>query len=215
LKIGKNSFATVLLAILLASLAFPILVNTAQASSTSAVVEEQGQWKKLQTDVITVLFPTGGKKPMFLWWYNEEPDRIYVVKYQGLIEFFALEKPLYYYRHTHRAEWERLSLRYIGDRWLELPPDLRNALIYVYQNWHRPYLPFSAGTWTLTEVKNIHAGDNVIGVTFAFKLVDLPFWMPRLEFAENNIMIRNRFYFVPVTEVVDGNKRHNHNASRG
>jgi len=51
----------------------------------------------------------------------------------------------------------------------------------------------------------------VIGVTFAFKLTNLS-WTPRFEFAENNIMIRNRFYFVPVTEVVDG---HEYNVSAG
>lgn len=188
-----------------------MLANTAQASSTSAVVEEQGQWKKLQTDVITVLFPMGGRKPMFLWWYNQEPDKVYVVKYQGLIEFFAFEAPLYYYRHTHWAEWERLRLRYIGERWLTLRWQLREALRNIYENWHPPYLPFSAGRWTLTEVKDITADNDVIGVAFAFKLVDLP-WTPRFEFAENNIMIRNRFYFVPVTEVVDG---HEYNVSAG
>jgi len=201
----------VLLAILSTSLAFPTLANTAQASPASAVVEEQGQWKKLQTYVITVLFPTGGKKPVFLWWYNQEPDRIYVVKYQGLIEFFALEAPLYYYRHTQWAEWNGLYQRYIGERWFGLRLQLRETLRNIYENWHPPYLPFSAGNWTLTEAKNINAGNDVIGVAFAFKLSDLP-WTPRFGFAENNIMIRNRFYFVPVTEVVDG---HEYNVSAG
>lgn len=208
---GKNPFATVLLAILLTSLALPTVAGTAQASSTSTVVEEQGQWKKLQTDVITVLFPTDGRKPMFLWWYNQEPGRVYVVKYQGLYEFFALEAPLYYYRHTHLAEWYRLREWYIGEGWFRLRWQLREALRNIYDNWHLPYLPFSAGIWTLTEVKDITAGDDVIGVAFAFKLVDLPL-TPRFEFAENNIMIRNRFYFVPVTEVVDG---HEYNVSAG
>jgi hypothetical protein len=149
---------------------------------------------------------------MFLWWYNEEPDKIYVVKYQGLIEFLAFDKPLYFYKSRWHAEWDVLRLRLMGPRWYELPSDLRAALINIYENWHRPYLPFSACRWTLTEVKNITANGNVIGVAFAFKLVDVPWWMPRLQFAENNVMIRCRFYYVPVTEVVDG---YEYNVSAG
>jgi hypothetical protein len=32
-----------------------------------------------------LLFPASGKKPMFLWWYTNDTDNIYVVKYKGLI----------------------------------------------------------------------------------------------------------------------------------
>lgn len=206
MKIEVKALATVFLAILLASLAFPTLAPSATAQPTPATVEEQDGWKYIETDVITVLFPARGVKPMFLWWYNEEPDKIYVVKYQGLIEFLAFDAPLYFYKSAWHAEWDTLRQNRIGSRWYELPPDLRAALVDIYENWHRPYLPFSACRWTLTDVENITAEGNVIGVAFAFKLVDVPWWLPHLQFAENNIVIKCRFYYVPVTEMVDGHE---------
>lgn len=206
MKIEVKALATVFLAILLTSLAFPTFANSAAAQPTPGTVEEQDGWKYIKTDVITVLFPARGMKPVFLWWYNEEPDKIYVVKYQGLIEFLTFKEPLYFYKSAWHAEWDILRLKLMGSRWYELPPDLRAALINIYENWHRPYLPFSACRWTLTEVNNITAEGNDIGVAFAFKLVDVPWFLPRLQFAENNIMIRCRFYYVPVTEMVDGHE---------
>jgi len=206
LKKKRNLLAATILAILLVSLTAPMLAESAVAQPTDAFVEEQNGWKKIETEVMTVLFPTGGRKPMFLWWYNTQPDRIYVVKYQGLFEFFAFDEPLYYYKTVYQAEWERLRLRYMAMGWNELPAQLRESILNVYENWHAPYLPFSGSTWQLSEVKNITADGNVIGLAFAFKLVKVPWWMPRFEFAENNIMIRSRFYYEPVTEEVDGHE---------
>lgn len=206
MKIRVKALATVILAILLTSLAVPTFAHSAAAQPTPATIEEQDGWKYIKTDVITVLFPAHGMKPTFLWWYNEEPDKIYVVKYQGLIEFFVFDEPFYFYKSRWHAEWDILHLNRIGSRWYELPPDLREALRNIYENWHQPYLPFSACRWTLTDVENITAEGNVIGVAFAFKLVGVPWFLPRLQFAENNIMIRCRFYYVPVTEMVDGHK---------
>ena len=206
MKTKKKWLAATVLAILLVSLAAPVLAENAVAPSMNAFIEEQNGWKKIETEVMTILFPTGGRKPMFLWWYNKEPDKVYVVKYQGLIEFFAFDEPLYYYRAVYHAEWERLRLRYMAMGWNGLPWQLRESLRNIYENWHAPYLPFSGSTWQLSEVKNITADGKVIGLAFAFKLVKMPLWTPRFEFAENNIMIRNRFYFEPVKEVVDGHE---------
>lgn len=206
MKIEVKALATVFLAILLNSFAFPTLNHSAAAQPTPAKVEEQDGWKYIKTDVITVLFPTRGVKPMFLWWYNEEPDKIYVVKYQGLIEFLAFDAPLYFYKSRWLAEWNVLYENRIDPRWYTLPQDLRTALINIYENWHKSYLPFSACRWTLTDVENITAEGKVIGVAFAFKLVDVPGFFPNLQFAENNIMIRCRFYYVPVKEMVDGHE---------
>lgn len=206
MKTKRNLIATTVLAILLVSLAAPMLVESALAQSTPAFVEEQNGWKKIETEIMTVLFPAGGRKPMFLWWYKNETDKVYVVKYQGLYEFFAFDEPLYYYKAVCQAEWEKLRLRYMAVGWNGLPPLLRVSLMNVYENWHAPYLPFSGSTWQLSDVKNITADGKVIGLAFAFKLVKVPWWMPRFEFAENNIMIRSRFYYEPVTEVVDGHE---------
>lgn len=206
MKNKPKALATVFLAILLTSLAVPTLAYSAAAQPTPATVEEQDGWKYIRTDVITVLFPTRGVKPMFLWWYNNETDKVYVVKYQGLIEFLAFKEPLYFYKSAWQADGETFRDRFMQDRWNRLDESLRAALRNIYENWHRPYLPFSACRWTLTDVKNLTAGGEVIGVAFAFKLVDVPWFFPRLQFAENNIMIRCRFYYVPVTEMADGHE---------
>lgn len=201
LKISKNLFVTMFLAILLMSLALPTLTQPALAQSTQVITEEDG-WKKIKTDVITVLFPADGRKPTFLWWYTKDPERIYVVKFQGLIEYFTFVEP--FYKERYQANAERLHELFISPRWMLLRQEIRETVVNMYRNWHLPHLPFSACRWTLTEVKNITDRDNkVIGLAFAFKLVKA--YLPRFEFAEDNIMIRCRFYYEPVEEIsVDG-----------
>jgi len=206
LKTKRNFLVATVLATLFVALAAPILTDSAAALSTPVFVEEQNGWKKIETETMTVLFPTGGRKPMFLWWYNKEPDKVYVVKYQGLYEFFAFDEPLYYYKAVYQAEWERLRIRYMAMGWDGLPLQLRASLMNIYENWHAPYLPFFGCTWQLSDVKNITADGKVIGLAFAFKLVKVPWWMPHFEFAENNIMIRSRLYYEPVTEIVDSHE---------
>jgi len=226
LKTKRNLLAATVLAILLASLAAPLV-----ALSTSALDDEEDNeieeltethWKILKTDIITVLFPRSGRKPMFLWWYTGEPSRIYVVKYQGLIEYFAFDHPLLppkpeYYKRLSEAWGYRFKEMYMkpleddlemhmGDmdamRKLMI---LREIMMELDLAWHRPFLPFSAGQWNLTDIGEIKTPDEkVIGVTFAFKLVKLPDWMPGLKFAENNIIIKVRFYNETVEETVPG-----------
>jgi hypothetical protein len=205
-KTKRNLVLTTILTLLIASIAIPVLAEGSSNQESQVQLSEQNGWKIIQTDVITVLFPSGGAQPMFLWWYKNQTDKVYLVKYQGLYEFFAFDTPLYYFRHTYLAEWEWLRLRFMGTRWNMMPMQLRMALANVYENWHDPYLPFSGSQWQLSDIKNITADGNVIGLAFAFKLVQVPWWKQRFEFAENNIMIRCRFYFEPVTEVVDGHE---------
>jgi len=201
LKIGKNSFAAIFLAILLTSLVLPVLTQPSLAQSTQVITEED-EWKKIKTDVITVLFPADGRKPTFLWWYTKDPEKIYVVKFQGLIEYFTFVEP--FYKERYQATAERLHELFISPKWMLLRQEIRETVMNMYRNWHLPYLPFSTCKWTLTEVKNITAPDNkVIGLAFAFKLVKA--YLPRFEFAEGNITIRCRFYYEPVEEIsVDG-----------
>jgi hypothetical protein len=64
-------------------------------------------------------------------------------------------------------------------------------------------LPFDAARWNLTDIKNItDMTGKAVGVSFAFKLVYTP--LNGFKFAENNIMIRVRFYNQSVTETVPG-----------
>jgi hypothetical protein len=211
----RSWFAAASLAILLVPMITPMLVlpssATGNANSNNNISIVPGTWYKLQTEFITVLFPSGGQKPMFLWWYNEDPDHIYVVKYKGLIEYFTLANPLLganntadYFSHLRVASNDTLNgiLAPERERLMAHPIalELLRALMSLDVNWHYPILYFELATWNLTDVANITApSGNVIGVTFAFKLIATPL-QPRFDFAENNIMIRVRIYNQTVQE---------------
>jgi hypothetical protein len=199
LKIGRNTFATVLLAILLASLVLPIMAYPVAAKSALTIVNEEKGWKKIETDLITVLFPADGRKPMFLWWYTKEPEKVYIVKFEGLIEYFTF--PEQYFKRKYQAFPENLHGSFIKPKEGLLPGKIRGALTSIYKNWHSPYLPFNACNWTLTEPEPIIGDNGVIGYAFAFNLTRAR--IPRFKFVENNIMIRCRFYNTTVSESVD------------
>jgi len=216
----RNWLATIVISVLIASLASPLIALPTSASEGNGdgfrIVP--GAWYRLESDIITVLFPAGGRKPMFIWWYTGAPDQIYIVKYQGLIEYFAFEHPLLplgteYYRRLREAWQYRFEEMYIKpeeDKLIEMGQLYRWRLEYLWRvmseigkTWHSPYLPFNAGNWSLTDVENITTPEGkTIGISFAFKLVDLPAWMPKFQFAENNIMIKVRFYSETVEETI-------------
>jgi len=175
-----------------------------------------------------VLFPAEGSKPMFIWWYTNEPDQVYVVKFQGLIEWFAFDHPLlpenpetynrlreawnYTWREKLGAmffEPERTRLMNMGNagmlRLIIMQQIMDQITQRMQSHWHRAYLPFNAGTWSLGDIDNITTSEGkVIGVAFALTLESLPDWMPNMQFAENNIIIRVRFYNETVEETVPG-----------
>jgi hypothetical protein len=214
------------------SLASPLI-----ALQTSASEDEEdddiritpGNWYKLESDIITVMFPAGGQKPMFMWWYTNKPEQVYVVKFQGLVEWFAFDYPLLSknpetYNHlreawqeTWRERFENWYFKPEEDRWMNMGNMgmlrlmiMRQIMYQIMQrmqsHWHRAYLPFNAGTWSLGDIHNIttEPEGKIIGVAFAFTLTSLPDWMPNMQFAENNIMIRVRFYNETVEETIPG-----------
>jgi hypothetical protein len=78
-------------------------VVSADAMNTSmAQNSEASGWRTIKSDVTTVEFPTKGNKPMFLWWYNNEPNNIYTVKFDGLTEYFTFDTP--YFSHVFQAD---------------------------------------------------------------------------------------------------------------
>lgn len=172
-------------------------------------IRERNGWKMIESDDVTILFPRDGKKPIFLWWYKNETDKIYVVKYQGLIEYFPFLKP--FYMRRHRASAARLHELFIKPKENEYnnlgQMMKRNLLRMIWPspgwepaNWHPPYLPFSACEWNLTDWGDITRDGTVVGLKFNFTLVNAP---PHFRFAENNITIRCRLYKTTVTEHVD------------
>jgi len=197
----RKSFAAIFLATLLAALTIPAMANPTVAETTEptyATVEDQNGWKIVKTDVITILFPRDGRKPMFLWWRTNETDKIYVVKYQGLIEYFTFSDDAFYKR-KNEALAERIRERLEEGRPWNIREIIRN--LYGLYIWRTPLLPFSAGNWTLSGPQNITKNGEIIGLAFNFTLGEMR--IPHFEFANGNIIIRCRFYYKTTTESVD------------
>jgi hypothetical protein len=154
---------------------------------------------------------------MFIWWYTNQPNQVYVVKFQGLIEWLAIEHSSLpnpdYYSSLRNASSEIWGGYF--DNWYFKPMEQQHMmnmqmLLSIMQqmmeqmelSWHRPFLDFSAAQWSLSDIRDITASDGkIIGVAFAFTLVYTP--QPRFqEFAPNNIMLRVRFYNTTVQETV-------------
>ena len=140
----------------------PSLAQENDGTSNLQVVP--GTWYKLTSDNVTVLFPSGGRKPMFIWWYNNEPNRIYVVKYQGLMEYFAFDNsllgtgnPMYYTRM--REAWSYRFGEMLENRWMGMGMQHvdrpRQLWTQTATLWHNAFLPFDAARWNLTDIKNI------------------------------------------------------------
>jgi len=216
LKKSRNLIAAILLGALLTTLTLP--VTTVVASADEGPEQVQATWRTLgnltyiQNDMLTIVFPAGGKKPMFLWWYTKDPDNLNVVKYKGLIEYMTFDQPYFIWRHQAEA-WrigERIQARFYESRRHTIQDQLRlGAILRIlwdignYTGLHAPYLPFSGCRWELSDPVNVSRGD-VEYLSFNFTLVDVPEYRPNLQFAENNIIIRCRFYYTPANENVEG-----------
>ena len=213
MKNKKKLFATSFLAILLVAVATPLIaiMPVSAEEATPAAFTTDGTWAYIQNDLITIAFPADGKKPMFLWWYTKDPSNINVVKFKGLIEYCTYEKPYFLWRCQAEA-WrigERIEAHYytpkqhILELWKKMLALQRLWEIGNYTGLHAPYLPFSSCKWRLDGPVNVTIGD-VKYLSFNFTLVDVPGNRPNLQFAENDTIIRCRFYYTPATENVYG-----------
>ncbi len=191
---------------LLLAIATPLASITSVAADegeTLASVQSSEDWMYVQNDVITIVFPTGGKKPMFLWWYTNDPSNINVVKFKGLIEYVTYEKP--YFLWKGQAEAWRIRERIQAMLKKENLGKALQALSKIgnYTGLHTPYLPFSGCQWRLDGPENVTNG-NVKYLSFNFTLVHVPGHRTNLQFAENDIILRCRFYYTQATEDVYG-----------
>jgi len=199
------------LVFLLISVTFPIfLMKDVNASGEGEPLNvtyglyRENKWWKIETDLITILFPAGGKKPMFLWWYSNDTNNIYVVKYKGLIEYMTIDYS--YYLRRYQADGltirERLEAKYASAG--PYQDQIRNK-IYGYIGWllgfHPAFLPFSTCQWNLTGPVSVTRDDGTSYISFNFTLDSAP---PIFDFAEENIIIRCRFYATNATENVYG-----------
>jgi len=214
MKKSRKLISAILLGALLTILTLPLATVSASAEEGQKQVQAtwrtQGNWTYIQNDMITIVFPAGGKKPMFLWWYTNDPENINVVKYKGLIEYVTFDQPYFIWRCQAWALRirERIEARYYEPMQHTIQNQLRlRAILSEIGNFtglHTPYLPFSGCQWELSNPMNVTKGD-VEYLSFNFTLVDVPDYRPNLQFAENNVIIRCRFYYTPATEDVDGN----------
>jgi len=200
---------TLFLAFLLMSVVLPtFLISNANADddeNLDVASEPYGNWHKIQTDLITILFPAGGKKPMFLWWYTNDTSNIYVIKYKGLIEYLTLDVPYY----LQKCEANALRMRERLEAKFAMPGHhnqmyIKNRIFDFMTgqlSLHPSYLPFSACGWNLTGPTNVIRDDGVSYISFNFTLVDAP---KRFGFAEGNVVIRCRFYATDAVEDVYG-----------
>lgn len=218
----KKLFTTTFLAILLSGIATPLVVSTSVAIETSQSIEllSDGAWHYMENDMITIMFPRNGEKPMFLWWYTNDPHNINVVKFKGLIEYTTYEQPYFLWRC--QAEplkiRERIQAHYYGPKQHMLKNHLRQMAeqwldnIEKATNLHAPYLPFSGSKWKLDGPENVTRGE-VEYLSFNFTLADVPPGKTGFQFAENNVILRCRFYYTPATEDVYG--KYTYTASAG
>jgi hypothetical protein len=186
----------------LSMLPFMVLPAAANNESTPITIDyyRQRRWIRLKTDLITILFPANGKKPMFLWWYSNDTNNIYVMKYKGLIEFLTFDVPYYLRRYeaNNLTIQERLEAKYAtsGPHQTQIQKRIQEYIGWLL-GLHPPFLPFSACEWNLTGPDLVPKGDNVYCVSFNFTLTKAP---PIFSFAENNVIIRCRFYNGSVEE---------------
>ncbi|MEM3596934.1 MAG: hypothetical protein QXJ53_02215 [Candidatus Bathyarchaeia archaeon] len=207
MKNAKKTITTISLAFLLIStIASTFLISdAAAANSIQATYGPYREWWRIQTDLITILFPASGK-PMFLWWYTNDTNNIYVVKYKGLIEYMTLDYE--YYRTMYEANsltiQERLEAKYSTPMPEPHRTHIRNrirATIASLLGLHPSFLPFSACSWNLSGPVEVTRDDGVSYISFNFTLVNAP---GVFDFADGNVVIRCRFYETDATESVYG-----------
>jgi hypothetical protein len=219
MKIGRKSILALGLALMLSMPMLAALSPTVNADDSVEDIQSlpvkplyiwNNTWYKFESPLVTLIFPAKGTKPMFLWWYTNDNSTIYVVKFQGVIEYLAIDKP--YYRHRFHADngtinatlWNNYIEPKLGSKYVFGSPMYRQAKYqfeWLLLGLHRAYLPFSACNWTLTGPEYVEGKGYW---SFNFTLTEVH-GHPRLEFAENNIEIRCRFYNITTTEIPDEN----------
>jgi hypothetical protein len=207
MKNTRKTLKAVSLVFLLLSITAPLaFINTVNAEPQRLQVRycgHYGKWIEIQTDLITILFPAGGKKPMFLWWYANDTSNIYVVKYKGLIEYMTLDYEYYCiaWEANNLTVRERLMAKYASSG--PHRTEIMNEIMHLgwWLGFHPALLPFSACRWSLTGPEEVNRTDGVSYISFNFTLVDAP---KIFDFADGNVIIRCRFYLTDATESAHG-----------
>ncbi|MCP8316691.1 MAG: hypothetical protein H3Z51_07520 [archaeon] len=170
-------------------------------------IEGADGWKIIRTDVFTVAVPSSETIPMFIWWHNDDNSTLYVAKYEGLAEawLFASEQ----FSHDKlfddtKGFKNEFIMRAHSHGWIE-NSEIILKINQISKDLHPFFFAFSQGKWELTPIQEIKAKDGtLVGLAFAFILTES--MNPSFEFAEGNIMIRNKIFFDPVEMQVKENE---------
>ncbi|RLE93015.1 MAG: hypothetical protein DRN04_08655 [Thermoprotei archaeon] len=91
-----------------------LVLTYLQAAIPQPQIWSQGQWMLVKTDEISVMFPTGGRKPIFIWWRTGDNATIYVVHFKGIWEYFVLNisEPRVF-RNKYRFEYRLVNETFV------------------------------------------------------------------------------------------------------
>lgn len=92
---ASSAFLLVFVVLSSSLLSVPEATSAVHADLRFSCQPYKSHWWRIETGFITILFPSGGKKPMFLWWYSNDTTDVYLVKYKGPIEYMTLDNTYY------------------------------------------------------------------------------------------------------------------------
>jgi len=74
----------------------------------------EGDWIKFDTGVITVVVPTRHVIPIYFWWYDKLPSKVYVAHYYGLAEAWIPFGAVFRHRYLFGKNMTRDIFRRLG-----------------------------------------------------------------------------------------------------
>ena len=94
----------VLIGIAIASIILSAMVTSALHHVNAQTTTSKDGIIKFTNGIITVVIPANGTKPMFIWWYNNKNDTVYVFKYNGLAEIWLFGSVAFTHKLVNEEE---------------------------------------------------------------------------------------------------------------
>ncbi len=93
MQMKKTLIGLALLALTVISTLPAAQLTAAQTTQPALKQWRTKGWKAIETDVVTIIFPAGGKHPIFIWYYNRDNKTIHVVHFKGIWDYFTIDVP--------------------------------------------------------------------------------------------------------------------------
>jgi hypothetical protein len=91
IKVLTIGLLSILLLSISALAATPVAAQMHASDTNVPQVTAIGNYTKIVTDAYTVIFPNNGGEPQFVWWANNQSDKVYVAQFKGLIEYAQID----------------------------------------------------------------------------------------------------------------------------